>query len=135
MPAPKSQTDDVQTKSVYEPAEPTDGRRVLITRYWPRGVTKATVDEYLRALAPTRELLHAFRAGKLDWDTFRQLYLEQMRAPEARADIQRLAEQASTQPTTIMCVCKDQNRCHRTLLRDLITNSTTSPIDRSEILT
>ncbi len=135
MPAPKTRTADVRIKSVYEPADTSDGRRVLITRYWPRGVPKATVDEYLRVLAPTRELLQAFRAGELDWDTFRQRYLEQMRAPEARADIQRLAEQASTQPTTIMCVCKDQDRCHRTLLRDLITNSTMSPTDRSEILT
>ena len=135
MPAPKSQTADVRTKSVYEPAEPADGRRVLITRYWPRGVPKATVDEYLRALAPTRELLHGFKAGRLEWDGFRQQYLEQMRAPEASAEIKRLAEQASAQPTTLMCVCKDQDRCHRTLLRDLITNSTTSPIDRSEILT
>jgi uncharacterized protein YeaO (DUF488 family) len=133
VPAPKNQTADIRTKSVYEPAEPSDGHRVLVTQYWPRGVPKATVDEYMRALAPTRELLHAFKAGRLEWDGFRQQYLEQMRAPKASAEINRLAEQASAQPTTLICVCKDPGRCHRTILRDLITNSTTSPIHRSEI--
>jgi uncharacterized protein YeaO (DUF488 family) len=29
---------DVQTKRVYEPADPADGYRVLIDHVWPRGV-------------------------------------------------------------------------------------------------
>ena len=30
-----------KTKSVYDPVEPSDGDRVLVARYWPRGISKA----------------------------------------------------------------------------------------------
>jgi uncharacterized protein YeaO (DUF488 family) len=111
---------NVRTKSVYDPADPSDGRRVLVTRYWPRGIRRAAADEYVAALSPSRELLQAFKAGQVEWPAFRQRYLEQMRAPEARAEIQRLAAQASSQPITLMCVCRDPGRCHTSPLKELI---------------
>jgi uncharacterized protein YeaO (DUF488 family) len=43
-----------------------------------------------------------------------------MRSPEAQSEIRRLARQAATRPLTVMCVCKDATRCHRTLLTELI---------------
>ncbi len=125
MPAPQSETADVRTKSVYQPADPSDGRRVLVTQYWPRGVRRAAVDEYVRTLAPSRQLLQAYKAGQLQWQSFQQQYLEQMRAPEARAEIQRLARQASTQAVTLMCACKDERHCHRPLLQGLIAREAT----------
>ncbi len=49
---------DVQTKRVYEPADPADGYRVLIDQVWPRGVSRerAQLDEWARELAPSDEL-------------------------------------------------------------------------------
>ena len=120
MPAPNSPTTQVRTKSVYEPAEPADGRRVPVTRYWPRGVARAAVDEYVSALAPSRELLHAFKDGAMDWDAFRERYLVEMSAPASRAAIARLAERAGSEPVTLLCVCREESRCHRSLLRELI---------------
>ena len=120
VPAPNSPTTQVRTKSVYEPAEPADGRRVLVTRYWPRGVARAAVDEYVSALAPSRELLHAFKDGAMDWDAFRERYLVEMSAPASRAVIERLAERAGSEPVTLLCVCREESRCHRSLLRELI---------------
>lgn len=114
---------NVRTKSVYEPAEPSDGRRVLVTQYWPRGVAKAAVDEYVRALAPSRELLHAFKRGEIDWAAYKTFYLEEMQNEEARSEIRRLAQVARDETITVMCVCRDERICHRTLLRDLILNA------------
>ena len=31
---------DVKLKRAYDPAEPTDGTRILVDRLWPRGVKK-----------------------------------------------------------------------------------------------
>ena len=120
MPAPNSPTAQLHTRSVYGPAEPADGRRVLVTRYWPRGVAKAAVDEYVSVLAPSRELLHAFKDGAMDWDAFRERYLEEMSAPAARAEMARLAERVASEPVTLLCVCREESRCHRSLLRDLV---------------
>jgi len=117
------QAANVRIKSVYQPRESTDGRRVLTTQYWPRGVSRAAVDEYVRALAPSRDLLHAFKRGEIDWAAYKTLYLEEMQNEEAKREIHRLAEVAREETITVMCVCKDEQICHRTLLRDLILNA------------
>src|SRR5207302_10129233 len=48
----------IQAKRVYDRPEPTDGRRVLVDRLWPRGLRKesANWDEWLKDAAPSAEL-------------------------------------------------------------------------------
>ncbi len=48
---------DVKTKRVYESREPRDGIRVLVMRFWPRGVKKNSIDEWLRELGTDQELI------------------------------------------------------------------------------
>ena len=45
-------------KRVYDPAEPTDGFRVLVDRLWPRGVSKerAAIDLWAKDVTPSTEL-------------------------------------------------------------------------------
>jgi uncharacterized protein YeaO (DUF488 family) len=45
-------------KRVYEPPEASDGRRVLVDRVWPRGLTEehASVEVLLRDIAPSAGL-------------------------------------------------------------------------------
>ena len=126
MPAPSVRS-AIRSRSVYEPPDPADGLRVLATRYWPRGVPRAAADEYARALSPSEELLRSFKEGRLDWWGFRKRYLEEMQSPEAQADVRRLAQLAATRPLTVMCVCKDEARCHRSLLRGLIRKGMSAP--------
>lgn len=109
----------VHTASIYD-ASPPPGITVLATRYWPRGVRRDRVDEYVPALAPSRELLRAFRDDAIDWDEFACSYADEMRAEEARAALARLREAAATSDVTVMCVCRDEARCHRSLLRQLL---------------
>jgi uncharacterized protein YeaO (DUF488 family) len=111
----------VRAKRVYETPKNEDGTRVLATRYWPRGISKESVDEYLPVLAPSRQLLHFYRQGQLDWPRFRNQYLMEMRAEAPRVQIHRLAKVARSEVVTVMCVCADADRCHRSLLRELIT--------------
>jgi len=120
VPAPNSPTTRLRAKSVYDPPAADDGFRVLATRYWPRGVPRGAADEYVRALAPSEELLRSFKDGRIDWWTFRKRYLDEMKAAESQAEVRRLAALAATRPLTLMCVCKEESRCHRSLLRDLV---------------
>lgn len=110
----------VQAKRVYEPASPDDGRRVLVTRYWPRGVSKESVDEYVSTLAPSRELLQSYRLGETPWEAFRERYLEEMRGEDQLAEVDRLAKHARSERITLLCVCDEPERCHRWLLRELV---------------
>jgi uncharacterized protein YeaO (DUF488 family) len=113
-------TNNVRLKRVYEPASPDDGYRVLATRYWPRGIDRKTVDEYVATLAPSRELLHQYRQGQLDWPRYRLQYLKEMQDERAMAQIHRLTKLARSEVVTVMCVCAEEDRCHRSLLRELI---------------
>lgn len=111
---------NVRTKSVYDPPGPEDGRRVLVTQYWPRGISRNLVDEYVRTLGPTRPLLHAFKSSEIDWPRFEAEYLEEMRKEDSRGEISRLAQLAKSETITLMCVCKDERQCHRSLLKQLV---------------
>lgn len=111
---------DVRLKRVYEPASPDDGRRVLVTRYWPRGVPKAAIGEYDIKVAPSRDLLREFKHEGLTWEQYVPRYLEEMKGEVPRSDINRLAKMAKSDRITLMCICEDENRCHRSLLRDLV---------------
>ena len=54
----------VQCKSIYDPADPADGVRVLTTNYWPRGISRERAGTYKRVLGPSRELLRALDADE-----------------------------------------------------------------------
>ena len=111
---------NIRLKRVYEPASPDDGIRILATRYWPRGVPKTAVDEYDTKVAPSRELLREFKHEGLLWAGYMPRYLDEMRSETAQGDIKRLADVAKSDRITLMCICPDENQCHRSLLRELI---------------
>jgi len=61
----------VKTKSIYEPAEEEDGIRVLITRFYPRGVKKSQFDSWVRELSPSKELLFSYKEAKISWAAYK----------------------------------------------------------------
>ena len=103
--------------SVYHP--PSDPYpRVLVMRRWPRGVRKAAVDRWERELGPSDELLDAYRAGSLDWPAFAERYREQMAGrPRLVAGVARMA---AVTGVTLLCGSHPDERCHRSLLAELI---------------
>lgn len=92
----------------------------LTTNCWPRGISRERAGTYLRVLGPTRDLLRAFKDGTISWDEYEVRYLAEMQDEPHQREIARLAEAATTETVTVMCVCKDDAQCHRRLLRDLI---------------
>jgi len=112
--------DNIRLKRIYDPPSPDDGRRILITRYWPRGVPRTAVDEYTTKLAPSRELLREFKHEGLTWERYVPRYLEEMSREEAQSEISRLADLAASEKITLMCACEDEERCHRSIVRELI---------------
>ena len=110
----------VRTKRVYDAASTDDGRRILITRYWPRGVLKSAADEYNTKVAPSRDLVRAFKHEGMAWDEYTQRVLAEIREEPARSEIRRLAEVARREPITLMCMCDNERFCHRSLVARLI---------------
>ena len=116
----------LRTRRWNDPAQPSDGLRILICRYRPRGLPKReeTWDEWRKELAPSPELLadfHGKRGPPISWAEYRKRYLTEMR--RQTAPIGELAARvARGERITLLCssACTDAARCHRTLLQKLI---------------
>ncbi|RJP65932.1 MAG: DUF488 family protein [Candidatus Abyssobacteria bacterium SURF_17] len=111
----------VKTKCVYDEAEPDDGFRLLVMRFWPRGVRKDRVDGWEKELGAPKDLIKDWKSGAITWAEFSKRYRTAMR--EQQGKIAELAERANKETITLLCSCREGNRCHRFLLKKLIAKS------------
>ncbi len=83
---------NIQCKRVYDPAEQSDGYRVLVDRLWPRGIKKTdlALDEWDKEITPSTELRKAFHGEVVDFTTFREQYLAELAQHEQEG--KRLAD-------------------------------------------
>ena len=111
----------VRTKSVYDAVEGSDGQRILVTRYWPRGVKreKLSIVEWCRSVAPSRELLRDWKDGRISWLEYEKRYLAEICQQEE--EIRRLAQMAFCGTITLLCFePEEEPHCHRHLLKRLV---------------
>lgn len=114
------------TVQIGSPCKTGEGLRIGAVRFLPRGVPKSKYRErdlfdlWLPILAPSRELLKAFRDGKVSQVRFFQRYRNEMTQTDPRQVIELLAAMASTTPLSVACYCDDESRCHRSVLGALI---------------
>ncbi|MCC6547839.1 DUF488 domain-containing protein [Candidatus Sumerlaeota bacterium] len=71
----------IRIKRVYEQPDKTDGKRILVDRLWPRGLTKAGahVDLWLKEIAPSTDLRKWFSHDPAKWAEFRKRYRAELR--------------------------------------------------------
>jgi uncharacterized protein YeaO (DUF488 family) len=114
------------------PRKTQEGTRIGTVRRPPRGVPKSEYanrdfyDVWLPELAPSAELIAWARAAPLSdarWKAFRRRYRAEMDRPEARRLIELLASLSTTGNLSVGCYCDDETRCHRSLLRELLTQA------------
>ncbi len=111
----------VKTKSVYDPVEESDGQRILVSRYWPRGLSRErlSLTEHLKEVAPSVELLHDWKASNISWNEYKNRYYKEM--AQQQETISKLAKKASDKTITLLCFEREENsHCHRHLLKKLI---------------
>ena len=111
----------VKTKRVYEPKAAGDGARILVMRLWPRGVTKNRVDAWFKELGAEIALIRVWKAGRITWPEFRRRYLAGLKRPEAKAQRRELGDRARKGRVTLLCSCPEESRCHRGILKRLLT--------------
>ena len=81
----------IELKRVYEPADKSDGARILVDRLWPRGVSKeeAALDAWLKDLSPSTGLREWFGHDPAKWAEFRKRYFAEL---EGGGETEALAE-------------------------------------------
>ena len=116
----------LKTKRWNDPKDPDDGFRLLVTRYRPRGVSKAdeTWDEWNPQLGPDKALhaaVYTDMASKIPWPLYRKHYIEQQKKnAQVISDLARRVRGGET--ITLLCssACVREGRCHRSILKELI---------------
>jgi uncharacterized protein YeaO (DUF488 family) len=90
---------NVRTMRAHDPSPPTAGRRVLVERYWPRGMQRDEADiEWLLDLAPSPALIAWYGRKPERWDGFKLRYWQELSHPDrqpAITELRRLAETGS----------------------------------------
>lgn len=111
----------VKTKSIFKPAEEEDGIRVLITRYYPRGVRKDHFDLWVRELSPSADLLLKYKEGKVSWAEFKVSFLSEIRDNiDSLEVLYALNNESRNTDITLLCYEKEGQPCHRHLVRDIV---------------
>lgn len=108
--------------------KPGEGLRVGTVRRPPRGVPKTQFakrdfyDVWLPALSPSQELvtfaLHA--RDQRAWKTFERKFRTEMKQPDASRLLDLLAALSHQTNFSLGCYCEDQSRCHRSVLKKLL---------------
>ena len=111
----------VKTKNIYDPVESADGYRVLVMRFWPRGVSKDKIDNWEKELGTEPDLIKKWKSGSINWSEFSKQY--RRFAAQHKDKIAELAQRAKRETLTLLCSCRDEEHCHRTILKQLISKN------------
>lgn len=98
----------IRIKRVYDQADKHDGRRILVDRIWPRGLTKekASVDLWLKDIAPSTELRKWFGHNTDRWEEFKELYLAELKGNSEQ--IRLLKQELDKGIVTLVYGAKDE---------------------------
>ena len=109
---------------------PNEGVRIGTVRRPPRGNPKSKFasdnwyDVWLPDLAPAPETVKRALASETErqWGAFVKQYRTEMARPEASRVLDVLAALSHGANFSVGCYCEDEARCHRSVLRQLLTD-------------
>ena len=119
----------VRVRRVYEDPLADDGRRVLVDRLWPRGLSKesAALDDWLRDVAPSAELRTWYGHEPARFAEFRRRYLAELTEPSQLAALGKLRGFAAAGPLTLLTATKDAGLSQAAVLAGLLNGDAEAP--------
>ncbi len=112
-----TQRPTIHLKRAYDPAEPTDGRRILVERLWPRGITReaAALDAWAKDVSPSPELRKWYGHDPEKWPEFQRRYRAELEGNAAA--VEELRQLIGRGPVTFVYAARDEERNSAALLR------------------
>ncbi|MEU6100532.1 DUF488 domain-containing protein [Streptomyces flaveolus] len=120
---------EITFRRVYEEPSPQDGKRVLVDRLWPRGVSKeaAHLDKWLKDVAPSTALRRWYHHDPERFAEFRRRYVAELDDPEHEEAVQELRDLAAHGRVTLLTATKDADRSEAAVLARWLNDGRTSP--------
>lgn len=108
--------------------QPNEGLRIGTVRRPPRGVPKTQFakqdwyDIWFPNLAPSLPTMKLGLKARTDseWKIYARKYKAEMSSSAAKHDINLLAALSQRTNFSVGCYCADEQRCHRSILRQLL---------------
>jgi uncharacterized protein YeaO (DUF488 family) len=111
---------NVRLRRAYEPADTAGGKRILVDRLWPRGVSKAdaALDQWMKEIAPSTKLRKWFGHDPNRWEEFCHRYSAELHQnAELLNQLRSLARQG---PVTLVYSAHDERHNDAVVLRNII---------------
>ena len=108
----------LKIKRVYEQPAKGDGKRILVDRLWPRGLTKekASIDLWLKDIAPSTELRKWFGHDPDKWKEFQTRYHQELK--NNKEPVATLREQLNKGVVTLVYGAKDEEHNEALVLKE-----------------
>lgn len=112
----------IRVRRVYDPPEPDDGRRVLVDRLWPRGLSKqrAHLDEWCKQVAPSTDLRRWYGHDPERFAEFARRYRAELAEPERAVALDGLRGLAARGPLTLLTATKRSDLSEAEVLSHLL---------------
>jgi uncharacterized protein YeaO (DUF488 family) len=110
----------IRVKRIYEKASKTDGKRFLVDRLWPRGLSREAVrlEGWVKDVAPSDVLRRWFGHDQEKWEEFRRRYFAELRR---KPDTYRpLLDAAQAGDITFLFGAKDEQHNNAVALREFL---------------
>jgi uncharacterized protein YeaO (DUF488 family) len=110
----------IKIKRVYEDVTKEDGKRILVDRLWPRGLTKsrARIDLWLKEIAPSTALRKWFGHEPSRWAEFKRRYSAEL--TRNRDQLSLLKREVSAGHVTLVYGAKDHEHNGAVVLKQFL---------------
>ncbi|MEO6627049.1 MAG: DUF488 family protein [Aquihabitans sp.] len=111
---------NIVIKRAYDPPLPSDARRILVDRLWPRGLSKrnAHLDEWCKDIAPTQLLRQWYGHDPVRFEEFRERYLSELDDAAHAQPLAHLRELTNRNRVTLLTASRDLRLSHARVLAE-----------------
>ena len=116
---------NVRVRRIYDAPEPGDGKRVLVDRLWPRGMSKerAELFEWCKDVAPSPQLRQWYGHDPAKFDEFAKRYRAELDDAEHAKALEKLRKLAHEGTVTLLTASKRDDISEATVLQQVLTGS------------
>jgi uncharacterized protein YeaO (DUF488 family) len=113
---------ELRVARVYDRSSAADGRRILVDRLWPRGVSKARaeLDEWCKEVSPSDELRRWYGHDPNRFEEFSARYRAELAEGEPAEALARIANEARTGVVTLLTATKKPEISEAAVLQSVI---------------
>lgn len=115
---------------IYHENYQAEGRRILIDRVWPRGISKekANLDCWMKEIAPSPDLRKWFGHDQKKFESFKEAYQNEIKQhPEKQRSFKELKEMAAEETVILLYGAKDERHNHAVVLYEMLNRQSLRP--------